>query len=278
MKLNEITVGMTIQAIDLYIRVAFSGLPPKIPPPTFRPDFSKSIEEQLDIFESESADDDKTHLHRYVLRLGNQKYPFMKFVLQEDLIMNEYIFLVDTHDDMFNMPSSEFDELRKIREFNREIKIQIEDLWTEFDIPTLASLKTLVADSGSAKEKDRYKKYSNKAILVVDDDQVMGETLEELLKSRGFNVDRLFDGVDAVREADPLRHVLIIMDNDMKIMDGQEACRILKEDPHKSSIPIMIASARSIDIAMINRADAYLVKPFHQDVLFSFIRHILKIS
>lgn len=269
---------MTIQAIDLYIRVAFSGLPPKVPPPPLGPDFSKSISVQLDTFECESTDDTRERLHRYVLRLGNHKYPFMKFVLQEHLIADEYIFLVDTHDDMFNMPSSEFDELRKIREFNRDIKKQIEELWSQYHIPTLSTIKSLVADSGSPDEKNLYKKYSNKAILVVDDDPEMGETLEELLKSRGFNVDRLFDGVDAVREADPLRHVLIIMDNDMKIMDGQEACRILKDDPHRSSIPIMIASARNIDIAMINRADAYLVKPFHQDVLFSFIRHILKIS
>jgi hypothetical protein len=40
----------------------------------------------------------------------------------------------------------------------------------------------------------------------------------------------------------------------------------------------MIASARNLDLSAINQADAYLVKPFHQDVLFSFITHILKQS
>lgn len=278
MKLENINVGMTALALDLYIKVAFSGLPPKVKPPSLGSDFEENIARYLDRFEAEAAEEDQAKLRRYVLRLGNRKYPFMKFVLQEHLIQDEFVFVVDTHDDMFDIPSSEFDELRKIREFNREIKKQIEVLWADRELPTLASLKELVAVSGTQEEKNLYKDFANKAILVVDDDPVMGETLEELLKSRGFNVDRLFDGVDAVREADPLRHALIIMDNDMRIMDGQEACRILKEDPKRCSIPIMIASARNIDIAMINRADAYLVKPFHQDVLFSFIRHILKIS
>ncbi|MHC4942950.1 MAG: response regulator [Planctomycetota bacterium] len=278
MKLKEINVSMMMRAIDLYNKVAFTGLPPKVRPPHFGSDMEESIEKFVDNFESESSPNTQAKLHRYVLRLGNRKYPFMKFVLQEHLIQDEYIFIVDTHDNMFDMASSEFDELRKIREFNQEIKKQIEALWLEYDIPTLASLKDLVAGTVTEEERNLYKPFRDKAILVVDDDPVMGETLEELLKSRGFSVERLFDGVDAVREADPMRHAMIIMDNDMKIMDGNEACRILKEDPQRASIPIMIASAGNIDISMINKADAYLIKPFHQDVLFQFIRHILRIG
>jgi len=269
---------MTVDAIDLYVKVAFSGFPPKIAPPSFGADRDRGVEELLDRFESECSPGNQTKLHRYVLRLGNRKYPFMKFVLQEHLIQDEYFFLVDTHDNMFDIASSEFDELRRIREFNQEIKKQIETLWADHEIPTLASLKDLVAKTVTEEEWNRYKHLHEKIILVVDDDPVMGETLEELLKSRGFKVDRLFDGVDAVREADPSRHALIIMDNDMKIMDGHEACRILKEDPLRSSIPIMIASAGNVDFASIHKADAYLIKPFHQDVLFSFIRHVLKVT
>jgi CheY-like chemotaxis protein len=276
LKLEEISIGMITQALDLYIKVAFSGLPPKVPPPSFGSNYSESIEPYLGRFEDESTIAEGVKLRRFILRIGNMKYPFMKFVIQEHLIQDEFILLVDTHDDMFDIPTSDFEDLRRIREFNREIKLQIESLWSERNLPTLASLKKLVAGIGGRQSEKESREFKNMTILVVDDDPVMGDTLEELLKSRGFSVERLYDGIDAVREADPLRHDMIIMDNDMKIMDGQEACRILKEDPIRCAIPIMIASARNVDISIINKADAYLVKPFHQDILFSFIRHIMK--
>jgi len=238
-------------------------------------DYNEGIENHLHTFEDESAMEEGVKLRRYILRMGNNKYPFMKFVVQEHLIEGEFILLVDTHDDMFDIPSSDSEDLRKIREYNREIKGRIEELWSERNLPTLASLKKLVVSS-IQNGVDNSQEFKNKTVLVVDDDLEMGETLEELLKSRGFSVERLFDGIDVVREANPLCHDMIIMDNDMKIMDGHEACRILKEDPIRCSIPIMIASAGNIDFSVIDRADAYLVKPFHQDILFSFLRHILK--
>jgi CheY-like chemotaxis protein len=275
LKLNEITVGLISQAIDYYNRIAFSGLPPKVPSPDFGSDFSVSIENFIEQFEDESTLEKGVKLRRYILRLGNSRYPFMKFVVQEHLIQDEFILSVDTHDDMFDMPSADYDGLQKIREFNRDIKLKIEDLWSLKKIPTLETLKQLIAGAG-ANRGDVEEEFRGKTILVVDDDQIMGDMLEEILKSKGFKVERLFDGIDAVREADPLRHDLIIMDNDMKIMDGKEACRILKEDPKRGSIPIMIASARIMDLSIINKADAYLVKPFHQDILFSFIKHIFR--
>lgn len=275
MKIDEISVNLINQALDLYIKVAFSGLPPKIPPPRFDADGPDSIKKHLDSFENESNQMEGPRLRRFVMRLGNIKYPFMKFVLQEHLIQDEFILLVDTHDDMFDIPTPEFEDLRKIRQYNREIKSRIESLWAKKKIPTLTSLISLIENSVVLKEQRERNAHAGKTILVVDDEPEMGDTLEALLKAGGFLVERLYDGKDAVEQADPERHTLIIMDNDMKIMDGHEACDLLKESPGKSSIPIMIASAGNIDIAKVHRAEAYLAKPFHMDSLFDFIDHIL---
>ncbi len=278
MNLNDISVGLVLQALDVYVKVAFIGLPPEEKLPDFGADYDESIEKHIELFEDESTKEKGVRLRRYILRLGNSKYPFMKFGIQEHLIQDEFFFMVDTHDDMFSMPTSEYDELKKIRAFNREIKGKIEELWEEKDIPTTATHKKAI--SGGQKDGGGHldEEFKNKTVLIVDDDPMEGDTLEELLKSRGFGVERLYDGIDAIREADPLRHDLIVMDNDMKIMDGLEACRILKEDPRRCSIPIMIASARTMDIPMMEKADAYLAKPFHKDILFSFIEHIFKIN
>ena len=275
MKLKEITVGMLRKALDVYVEVAYCGETPRVRPPEFVSDETCSVGAFLDRFEDESTGGEEGRLRRYILRLGNLKYPFMKFVLQEELIQDEFIFLVDTHDDMFDIPSIDFEELRRIREFNREIKARVEQEWADMGLPTLTSLRRILSGPGRP-GSGVFRDLAGKRILVVDDDPVMGETLAELLAAEGFEVERLFDGIEAVREADPTRHDLIIMDNDMKVMDGLEACRILKEDPARRHIPVMIASARNLDISVINRADAYLVKPFHKDILFSFIGHLLR--
>ncbi len=62
-----------------------------------------SVEELLDLFTSSSKRQDGPQFKRYTLRLGNESYPFMKFVLQEYLVDHEYFFSVDTHDDL-NIP------------------------------------------------------------------------------------------------------------------------------------------------------------------------------
>ena len=108
---------MIVQAIDLYNKVAFPGVPPIQSPPDLGSDYETSVAEHLDQFEFEKGKGEGIRLRRYVLRLGNSRYPFMKFVIQEHLIEDDFILLVDTHDDMFNMPSPDYDELKKIREY-----------------------------------------------------------------------------------------------------------------------------------------------------------------
>jgi CheY-like chemotaxis protein len=88
-------------------------------------------------------------------------------------------------------------------------------------------------------------------------------------------VERLFDGSDAVEEADADRHDLIIMDNEMGEMDGLEALKHLKADPGRRSIPVIIATTRNLDISRLELADAFLQKPFHANALRSFVNHLL---
>jgi len=269
LKFKEITVGITLQAIEIYQDIAYEGMSFLRSLPDFGSDLDASIVEFLDCFEKESQTKDAARLKSYILRLGNKKYPFMKLAIQEHLIENEFIFMVDTHDDMFNIPTPDFDELQKIRGYNLEIKKQIEETWTEKKIPTLSTFNACFNETETFREDNRHT-----TIMVVDDDQTLGESLVDLLKSRGFKVERRYDGIDAVRDAEPHRHDLIIMDNEMKIMDGLEACKIIKEDPLRRYIPIMIVSAGNIDFPDI--ADAVLGKPFHKNTLFQFINHLLK--
>ncbi len=270
MKLDEINVGMVIRALDIYHRVAYAGLS-VFKSPDFGHNPSHQISIYLDRFVDETIRNKKSTIRRYILRLGNGLYPFMKFVIQEQLVQNEYFFSVDTHDDMFKVAAAEDKDLARVREFNRKVKDQIEELWAKEDFPTSASLDVLIQE----KRLLKHRKKRNRTILVVDDDHDIGRTMMLILEAQGFTVERLFDGADAVDVADAKCHDLIIMDYEMKVMDGLEACLRLKADQERCKIPIIIATTRNLDISRLGYADAFLKKPFYVDTLISFIHHHL---
>ena len=66
---------------------------------------------------------------RYALRLGNHRYPWMKFVIQEYLVGGEFFFSVDTHDELRIEPDSpDYAGWLELQAFNRDLKRVIEAL------------------------------------------------------------------------------------------------------------------------------------------------------
>ena len=271
MKIDEITIGLVNRALDLYHRVAFAGQEIDNSP-DLGDDPELPITMFLHRFTKESADEGESEVHRYFLRLGNCRYPFMKFVIQEQIVQGEYFFFVDTHDEVFKEAAETDRDLARVRDFNRRVKEHIERLWAAAGIPTTAALKVLILD----RKLVRKVKPRSEVVLVVDDDREIGDTIQLVLEADGFTVERVYDGEDAIDVADGGRHDLIIMDNEMEVMDGLEAARFLKGDPHRRHIPIIIATTRNLDMSRLEHADAFLKKPFHVDTLLSFVTHLLR--
>jgi len=277
-QIGDITVGMITRALDIYHRVAYAGLAVyKAPDLGDDPDYPITM--FLDRFEDEticehSSGGDSHTIHRYILRMGNCRYPFMKFVFQEHIVQGEYFFSVDTHDDMLKGNLQEGEEISKIREFNRWNKDCIERLWAEENLPTTSALTVLIQEQ---RLLDR-RKPKNKTILVVDDDRDIGDTIQLVLEAMGYCVERLFDGIDAVEVADSERHDMIIMDNQMSEMDGLEALKFLKRDKIRRSIPVILATTQNMDLSRLELADAFLHKPFHAEALMSFVNHLFGLT
>lgn len=69
-------------------------------------------------------------------------------------------------------------------------------------------------------------------ILIVDDDDIVGIGMSELLKDSGFDAAYATSGADAVEKAHKERYGLIFMDIVMPGMNGVEAFRIIRRiDP-----------------------------------------------
>jgi CheY-like chemotaxis protein len=111
------------------------------------------------------------------------------------------------------------------------------------------------------------------AVLVVDDDRDIRETLEEVLAYEGYSVATARNGAEALAVARMLRPSLILLDLFMPVMDGAEFRRQQRQDPEIGAIPVVVVSAAaglSERIAGLDVAGA-LEKPLHIEELFEVV-------
>lgn len=104
---------------------------------------------------------------------------------------------------------------------------------------------------------------NTKKILVVDDDKNICELLNIYLKNEGYNVVFAYDGSDAVNKAKEEKPDLIVLDVMMPIINGWEACKLIRQF---TEVPIIMLTALDTlenKVQGLNiGADDYIVKPF----------------
>jgi DNA-binding response OmpR family regulator len=104
-------------------------------------------------------------------------------------------------------------------------------------------------------------------LMIVDDDPQLLASLQHLLQPEGFELTLLQDSLlfwDTLQQSRP---DLLIIDVEMPNFSGIELCRVLRNDPHHSRLPVVFLSAHrdaeTIHQAFVAGADDYLTKPIH---------------
>ena len=123
-----------------------------------------------------------------------------------------------------------------------------------------------------------------KYILVVDDDPDLVETVSMNLESKGFEVGKAYDGVEAEETIQEKRPDLIVLDVMMPRKNGYELCDQLKKDEAMKDIPILMLTAVGSAVGstgythqdgMQLLADDYLAKPVDMDRLAEMVADLL---
>jgi CheY-like chemotaxis protein len=80
------------------------------------------------------------------------------------------------------------------------------------------------------------------AALVVDDSMLIRHTVCRFLEERGFTVESVSNGAEALEKLVGPLPDLIVTDMKMPKMDGNELITALKRDPRTANVPIIIVA------------------------------------
>lgn len=116
-------------------------------------------------------------------------------------------------------------------------------------------------------------------ILVVEDEQLIVEFVEFLLRQEGFEPLTAADGDVVLALARQEQPVLILLDVLLPTVDGFEVLRQLRQSHDLKDIPVIIFTARNRDadlaLAFEMGATDYVAKPFSPTELMVRIRRAL---
>jgi two-component system KDP operon response regulator KdpE len=114
-------------------------------------------------------------------------------------------------------------------------------------------------------------------ILLVDDEPAIQRSVGLLLRARGYDVEIVGTGADAIKIAAQVEPDLIVLDLGLPDLEGTEVCRRVRAT---STVPIVVLSARGAEADKVNAldlgADDYVTKPFGPDELLARIRVALR--
>jgi diguanylate cyclase (GGDEF)-like protein len=119
-------------------------------------------------------------------------------------------------------------------------------------------------------------------ILVADDEPVNLALIKRRLEWEQYRVETAEDGGQAVEAARRTLPDLIILDVMMPVMDGLQACRLLKEDPTTRDIPVIFLSALDDTDTKVRGlalgANDYVSKPFRVEELLARVSVAIRLK
>ncbi len=119
-----------------------------------------------------------------------------------------------------------------------------------------------------------------KSILIVDDDKDILTFLSYNLRKEGYRIFTATDGEEAIAQVKKIQPSLILLDVMMPVLDGIEACRLIRSMRLNEQPIIAMLTARSEEYSEIAGfeagADDYINKPIRPRLLIKKIESLLR--
>ncbi len=114
-------------------------------------------------------------------------------------------------------------------------------------------------------------------VLVVDDEEIVCDSLQRVLKEAVYDAVTAFNGQEALNKMSQLKIELVLLDIKMPGLDGFQVLRLIRKS---SNVPVIMVTAvnevTAIDDTLSLGADDYVRKPFRTRELLARIRAKLR--
>jgi DNA-binding response OmpR family regulator len=154
---------------------------------------------------------------------------------------------------------------------NKHLEIRNNKETVKYNSNEILQTKLTAFESSNNKTKD-------KTLLIIDDNSELRSYLNNELNI-SYNILLAENGKIGFELANKHIPDIIITDVMMPVMDGIELCKMIKNDLRTSHIPIMMITAKGMEVDKIkgidSGADVYLQKPFNMNVLKSHLKQLI---
>ena len=120
---------------------------------------------------------------------------------------------------------------------------------------------------------------TTKKIIIIDDDDMLRETLKEQFSLHDeFVVTDVANATAGVKAVKADHADLVLLDVNLPDMDGREACKIIRRNGYKGPVIMLTGQASDSDtiLGLDSGANDYVTKPFRFGVLLARIRAHLR--
>jgi diguanylate cyclase (GGDEF)-like protein len=127
-------------------------------------------------------------------------------------------------------------------------------------------------------ETDDQKQKTPVRLLIVDDEEIMREFLNEVLKDEGYAIDLAASGKEALKRMNDSEYDIVLTDIVMPELDGLGVVAATKDLPYNPSVIVMTGYASmetAVESMKLGAAD-YITKPFNIDQIRIIVSKIVE--
>lgn len=121
---------------------------------------------------------------------------------------------------------------------------------------------------------------SHEIVQIIEDDPAQARLLDQILRQASFRTNVAYDGPSGIQDVWRIKPSVIMLDDNLPGMSGQEVCQRIRRDPATRHIPVILLSGFLSEQRRISGldggADDYISKPYGGGELVARVKAVLR--